>query len=80
MTDEQRSALIKIAGELVRCEHMPPYFVADWELPKSTPIGARRKIREASQLAHANCTELATRTVSVVDAMAKEQRQKYPLP
>lgn len=38
MTDEQRSALIKIAGELVRCEHMPPYFVADWELPKSTPL------------------------------------------
>lgn len=74
MTDEQRSALIKIAGELVRCEDMPPYFVADWELPKSTPTGARRKIREASQAAHTKCKELATRIVAVVDAMAKEQR------
>jgi hypothetical protein len=53
---------------------MPPYFVADWELPKSTPTGARRKIREASQTAHTKCKELATRIVAVVDAMAKEQR------
>jgi hypothetical protein len=52
MTDEQRSQLIKLAGEMVRCENMPPYFVSDWDLPRTTPLKAKREINTVSQMAH----------------------------
>jgi len=69
MSPEQRSALIKLAGEMVRCKDMPPYFVSDWDLPKTTPVKVRREINAVSKIAHDQCRDWAKRLVNIVDDM-----------
>lgn len=71
MTDEQKTLLIKLAGEMVLCKDMPPYFDSDWDLPKSTPQRARREIAAMSQIAHSQCLEWARRLKKIVDDMEK---------
>jgi hypothetical protein len=43
--DEIKSELIKLAAECFRADLMPPLFVTDWDLPKSTPKRARDEIQ-----------------------------------
>jgi len=73
VTEEQRSQLLKLAAEMVRCEGMPPYFAGDWDLPKTTPVTARRKISEKSQISHAQCKNWSRVIVSILDADRKKQ-------
>jgi hypothetical protein len=43
--EEIKSELIKLAAECFRMDRMPPLFVTDWKLPKSTPKRARDEIQ-----------------------------------
>jgi hypothetical protein len=44
--DELRSELLKLAAACIRGDMMPPEFVDDWDLPRSTPIRARNEIKK----------------------------------
>lgn len=44
MTPQQRSALLRVATQMFAGDGLPPEFVCDWELPKSTPVTALRQI------------------------------------
>lgn len=71
MDDKTKSLLITLAAEMVRGVNMPLEFVEDWNLPKSTPMKARREISAASQIASAQCRDWANRIRKIVDS-AKE--------
>jgi len=69
MTDEQRSALMKLAAEMVLCNNMPPEHSSDWLLPKTTPVTARREITAVSRVAHSQCKNWSKRLVKIIDEM-----------
>ena len=49
------SALIRLAAQMARKEGMPPVFIEDWQLPKTTPVKTQRMINEKSCKAHDQC-------------------------
>lgn len=67
MNEEQRSQLIKLAGEMVRSKGMPSPYVEDWDLPKSTPVKARRQIQEAARMANEQARLWAVALRDIVD-------------
>ena len=67
MTDDERqSILIKLAAEIVRGEGMPPEWVGDWDIPKTTPRSARREIQRATLDAREQCRAWSRRIMDVV--------------
>ena len=69
MNDEQtKSRLIQLAAEMVHGKGMPPEFVTDWELPKTTPVTAKREILRATKEARDKCREWSRRIMEIVDA------------
>jgi hypothetical protein len=57
LSDDHKSRLNKLAAEMVRGEGMPREFVEDWDLPKTTPVKAKREIHAASATSLAQCRE-----------------------
>lgn len=67
MTPNQRSALLALAAEMIRCQGLPPEFVIDWNLPETTPIKTRRIIHEYMQDTHRQAIRWAKRLVEVLN-------------
>lgn len=67
MTDEQRSQLIKLAGEMLRGQGMPLPEVEDWGLPTGTSRKTRRKIQEAATAASEQARRWAVAIYDIVD-------------
>jgi hypothetical protein len=68
MTDEERSKLIKLAGEMVLCRNMPPHCIGDWDMPAPKSRKACRAITEVSEAAHNQCKSWSKRIMEIVDA------------
>ena len=67
MTEQEKTTLKRLAAEMLRQQGMPPFCIADWGLPKTTPLNARKQIAEASYTAHEQCRDWAKRIVELVD-------------
>jgi hypothetical protein len=65
--EQKKSRLIKLASEMVLCRGMPPEFVTDWDLPKTTPVTAKREILRATKEAHDKCREWSRRIMEIVN-------------
>ena len=74
MNESQISQLIKLAGEMVLGKAMPSEFASDWDLPKSTPRRARRKIEASAAAAHYQCREWSRRIMKIVDESRKQSK------
>lgn len=66
-----RSALLKLAAEMVRCNGMPSPYIEDWNLAKTTPLRTMRQIRDAADKAEKQCKRWAVRLRAIIDADAK---------
>lgn len=71
MTPQQRSALIKLAADMALGNGLPPESLAEWGLPKSTPVAARREISRQSQHVHQLAIQWAKEIVRIVDEQPK---------
>lgn len=69
MTEQQKSLLIELAAEMVRCQHMPSEFVEDWDIPKSTPMKTRRAIQASTSIARSQSVQWANRIRRIVDGV-----------
>lgn len=67
MTPKQRSALMRLAGEMALGNDLPPEPVAEWGLPKSTPLAARREIGRQSKRVRELAIQWAKEIVRIVD-------------
>jgi ribosomal protein S27AE len=64
-----KAELIKLAAEMAMCQCMPSTNIEDWDLPKTTPVAAKRKIEASACLAEDQCKSWAIRLRQIVDGM-----------
>jgi len=57
-----------MAAEMVCGKGMPTEFVSDWDLPKTTPITAKREIEFQTTTARQQCRDWSRRLMEIVDA------------
>jgi len=69
MTESEKSKLIQLAAEMVHGKGMPPEFVVDWNLPKTTPITTRREIHRRTNEARNQCCGWSQRIMAIVNGM-----------
>ncbi len=67
MNESQKSQLIKLAAEMALGKDMPPEFIEDWSLPKSTSQRTKREILIASMIARLMCRDWSKQIMSVVN-------------
>ena len=71
MNDKQRSALLHIAAQMFMGDGLPPEFVADWGLPKTTPVTARRQIQRRTEETRRCANRWAKEIMRILDEQPK---------
>jgi len=66
---EARAELLNIAAELLHHPALPPTFIEDWKLPKSTTRKVCRTIIEAADRTDAQCKRWALRLRAIYYAI-----------
>lgn len=70
--EQARSLLIKVAAEMFRGEGMPPQFLEDWELPKTTPVSVKKRLISKSNDAHRKAFAWGQSLKSVIQYLERE--------